>query len=80
MLDRQHELISAALTKITQRVNLFEKVLIPDTQEAIRLIRIRLGEEQTAAVGRAKLAKAKLAEQAQAVLEITVPDDQEAPA
>ncbi len=58
-LDRQYELLSRALTKIIQRVNLFEKVLIPQAREVIRVIRIRLGEEQTAAVGRAKLAKAK---------------------
>ncbi len=61
VLDRQHELLSRALTKIIQRVNLFEKVLIPQAREAIRVIRIQLGEEQTAAVGRSKLAKAKLA-------------------
>lgn len=60
ILDQQLELLSKALTKIIQRVNLFDKVLIPHTREAIRVIRIHLGEEQTAAVGRAKLAKAKI--------------------
>jgi len=60
VLDERHRLIRAALTKIVQRVNLFEKVLIPQTSEIIRVIRIHLGEEQTAAIGRAKLAKAKL--------------------
>ncbi len=63
ILDRQFELLNKALTKIIQRVNLFEKVLIPDAREAIRVIRIHLGEEQTAAVGRAKLAKAKIVAQ-----------------
>jgi len=48
------------LTKIIQRINLFEKVKIPEAQEAIRRIRIRLGDEMTAAVGRGKLAKAKI--------------------
>jgi len=57
---RQHELLQRELTKIIQRVNLFEKVKIPETREAIRLIRIRLGDEMTAAVGRAKIAKTKL--------------------
>jgi V/A-type H+-transporting ATPase subunit D len=66
ILDQQYELLNQALTKIIQRVNLFEKVLIPQAREAIRVIRIRLGEEQTAAVGRAKLAKAKLTAQPQA--------------
>ena len=58
---RQYELLSRELTRITQRVNLFEKVKIPEALEAIRVIRIRLGDEMTAAVGRAKIAKSKLA-------------------
>lgn len=45
------------LRKVTQRVNLFEKVKIPATRENIRVIRIALAEEQTASVGRAKIAK-----------------------
>ena len=76
VLTEQHELLNAALTKIIQRVNLFEKVLIPEAREAIRVIRIALGEEQTAAVGRAKLAKAKLRRQPQQVLAIDVPDEE----
>jgi V/A-type H+-transporting ATPase subunit D len=62
ILEEQYELLSRELTKIVQRVNLFEKVKIPDAREAIRRIRIRLGDEMTAAVGRAKIAKSKLAE------------------
>ncbi|MCX5669743.1 MAG: hypothetical protein NTU94_00260, partial [Planctomycetota bacterium] len=46
-----------------QRVNLFEKIKIPEAREAIRVIRIRLGDEMTAAVGRAKIAKAKFGEE-----------------
>ncbi|MDY7011785.1 MAG: V-type ATP synthase subunit D [Planctomycetota bacterium] len=60
IIDRGYELLNRALTKVIQRVNLFDKVLIPRCRENIRIIRIRLGEEQTAAVGRAKLAKGKL--------------------
>jgi len=60
VLDRQHDMIQRELTKIIQRVNLFEKVKIPETREAIRVIRIRLGDEMTGAVGRAKIAKSKL--------------------
>jgi V/A-type H+-transporting ATPase subunit D len=74
VLDRQYEILNKALTKIVQRVNLFEKVLIPQAREAIRVIRIHLGEEQTAAVGRAKLAKAKLAAVPQAVLAVMRPE------
>ena len=62
ILRRQHNLLQRELTKIIQRVNLFEKVKIPEAREAIRIITIRLGDEMTAAVCRAKIAKAKLAE------------------
>ena len=49
------------LTRIIQRVNLFEKVMIPEARESIRRIRIKLGDEMTDAVGRSKIAKNKLA-------------------
>jgi V/A-type H+-transporting ATPase subunit D len=62
VLDRQYELLARELTKIIQRVNLFEKVKIPESREIIRVIRIKLGDEMTAAVGRAKIAKSKIAE------------------
>ena len=54
------ELLQAELKKVMQRVNLFEKVKIPDTLENIRRIRIALGDQMTAGVARAKIAKAKL--------------------
>jgi V/A-type H+-transporting ATPase subunit D len=60
VVSEQERLLSEELTKILQRVNLFEKVKIPEVREAIRVIRIHLGDEMTAAVGRAKIAKAKL--------------------
>lgn len=54
------DLLDAELTKIVQRVNLFEKVKIPDAKDVIRRIRIRLGDEMTAAVGRGKITKGKI--------------------
>jgi V/A-type H+-transporting ATPase subunit D len=60
VLQQQHDILQRELTKIIQRVNLFEKIKIPEALEAIRVIRIHLGDEMTAAVGRAKIAKAKL--------------------
>ncbi len=51
--------ISAELRRTTQKVNLFEQVLIPEATEGIRRIRIALGDQQVAAVGRAKIAKGK---------------------
>ena len=64
ILLRQHELLQRELTKIIQRVNLFEKVKIPEAKENIRRIRIQLGDEMASAVGRAKIAKNKLTEEA----------------
>lgn len=64
VLRRHVDLLRRELTKIIQRVNLFEKVKIPDSREAIRVIRISLGDEMTAGVGRAKIAKAKIEEAA----------------
>lgn len=60
--ERQRELLSEELRVTSQRVNLFEKVKIPECVENIRKIRIYLADEQTAAVVRAKIAKGKLLE------------------
>ncbi len=60
VLREEHGLLQKELMKIIQRVNLFEKVMIPQATEIIRRIRIHLGDEMTAAVGRAKIAKTKL--------------------
>jgi len=46
----------------TQRVNLFEKVKIPEAEEAIRLIKIYIGDQMANAVGRCKIAKRKIKE------------------
>lgn len=44
----------------TQRVNLFEKVKIPEAEEAIRLIKIYISDQMANAVGRSKIAKKKI--------------------
>ncbi|HSW45361.1 MAG TPA: V-type ATP synthase subunit D [Phycisphaerae bacterium] len=62
VLQQQYDLLTRELTRIVQRVNLFEKIKIPEAVEAIRVIRIKLGDEMTAGVGRAKIAKSKLAD------------------
>lgn len=54
--------LQVELRQISIRVNLFEKVLIPRSQGAIRRISIFLGDQQLAAVGRAKVAKRKKAQ------------------
>jgi V/A-type H+-transporting ATPase subunit D len=53
------ERLSVAVRKITQRVNLFEKVLIPAAKENIKRIQISLSDEERASVVRSKLAKQK---------------------
>ena len=64
--EEQVRLLRRELSRIVQRVNLFEKVKIPGTQEAIRVIRIFLGDEQTAGVARAKIAKGKIGQMEEA--------------
>lgn len=66
ILEEQSELLSEELRTTTQRVNLFEKVKIPEAQDHIRTIRIFLGDQQTAAVARSKIAKNKSTGVAQA--------------
>lgn len=59
ILEEQHRLLERELTVTTQRVNLFEKVKIPECRDNIRRIRIYLGDQDTAAVVRSKIAKSK---------------------
>ena len=62
VLKKKESLIREELRTTTQRCNLFEKKLIPELKENIRKIKIFLGDQETAAVGRAKIAKAKTQE------------------
>ncbi len=59
-LEERIALLSHELRVTTQRVNLFEKVKIPETKENIRVIGIYLQDQQTSAVVRGKIAKRKL--------------------
>ena len=58
-LRTQVELLERELRSTAQRVNLFEKVKIPEARENIRVIGIYLGDQQTSAVVRGKIAKKK---------------------
>ena len=58
--EEQRRLIEQELQLTSQRVNLFEKVKIPECKEAIRRIKIAIGDEQTAAVTRGKIAKGRV--------------------
>ena len=64
VLEEQYRLLNVELLSTTQRVNLFEKVKIPECMENIRKIQIYLGDATTAAVVRSKIAKRKMQEAA----------------
>ncbi|MEM9423521.1 MAG: V-type ATP synthase subunit D [Spirochaetota bacterium] len=68
-LRLQHEIyqeqkrrLEKELRVTTQRVNLFEKVKIPETKINIKKIAVYMGDQQTAAVVCGKIAKKKLEE------------------
>lgn len=52
--------IENELREVSIRVNLFEKVMIPKALENIKIIKVFLGDQQLAAVARAKVAKKKI--------------------
>ena len=54
--------------RVTQRVNLFDKILIPTAKSNIQRIQIFLGDAERAAVVRSKIAKRKQAKQRAAML------------
>ncbi|HWP00070.1 MAG TPA: V-type ATP synthase subunit D [Methylococcus sp.] len=56
---RRLECLERAVRKVTQRFNLFDKVLIPDARRNIDRIRVFLSDLERAAVVRAKIAKRK---------------------
>ncbi|MBW2028566.1 MAG: V-type ATP synthase subunit D [Deltaproteobacteria bacterium] len=59
-LETQVQALEGELRTTIQRVNLFEKVKIPETLDNIRRIQIFLGDQQTAAVVRGKISKKKV--------------------
>ncbi len=59
-LKEQIDLLKKELRTTSQRVNLFEKIKIPEAQSNIRKIRIYLGDQQTAEVVRGKISKNKI--------------------
>jgi len=73
VLDEQVRLLSKELRTTTQRVNLFEKVKIPETKTNIKKISVYLGDQEVAAVIRGKISKnnaVKKAEKAKREAEI----------
>ena len=61
MLDEQVRLLQAELLATSQRVNLFEKVKIPETLANIKKISIYMSDQQVSAVVRSKISTRKIA-------------------
>ncbi len=61
VLDEQVRLLEEELRATSQRVNLFEKVKIPETEENIKKISIYMADQQVSAVVRSKISKRKIA-------------------
>ena len=61
VLDEQVRLLQKELLATSQRVNLFEKVKIPETQANIKKISIYMADQQVSAVVRSKISKRKIA-------------------
>ena len=62
----RRRILQVAVRRITQRVNLFEKILIPTAKQNIQKIRIFLGDAERASVIPSKLAKQKQQQQREA--------------
>lgn len=64
VIQEQYRLLEVELRLTAQRVNLFEKVKIPQTIEQVRAITVYLADQQAAAAGWARIAKKKIKEAA----------------
>ena len=60
IVEEQRKRLDHELRVTTQRVNLFEKIKIPETRGCIKKIQVYLGDQQTSAVVRGKIAKSGL--------------------
>ncbi len=58
--EEKKRLLEKELREVSIRVNLFEKILIPRSEQNIKKIKIFLGDQQLAAVSQAKVAKKKI--------------------
>ena len=61
VLDEQVRLLEKELLATSQRVNLFEKIKIPETMENIKKISVYMADQQVSAVVRSKISKRKIA-------------------
>jgi len=56
---RRLDILDAAVKKVTQRVNFFDKILIPRAKQTIKKISIFLSDAERAGIVRAKITKQK---------------------
>ena len=61
VLDEQVRLLDKEFRATSQRVNLFEKIKIPETEKNIKKISVYLSDQQVSAVVRSKISKKKIA-------------------
>ena len=69
ILEEQLSIVRQELRVTAQRVNLFEKIKIPQARENIRRISVFLGDLETAAIVTGKISKNKIEEKAGALAE-----------
>jgi|SRR6056297_366253 len=65
ILHEQEELVQKELMTTVQRINLFDKVKIPEAKLNIKRIQIFMSDQDTAAVVRGKISKSKIQKKAQ---------------
>ena len=59
VMEQRLELLASSAKVVSQRVNLFERVLIPKTEANIQRIRVALSDSERGSIVRAKIAKAE---------------------
>jgi V/A-type H+-transporting ATPase subunit D len=59
IVQRSLDILNAAVKKVTQRVNFFDKILIPRAKQTIKKISIFISDTERTAVVRAKITKQK---------------------
>ncbi|MCI4625571.1 MAG: V-type ATP synthase subunit D [Candidatus Magnetoovum sp. WYHC-5] len=67
IIEEKRSILADELRKTTIKVNLFEKRMIPQCRENIRIIKVFLGDMEIASICNAKIAKAKLTHKVRAL-------------
>jgi len=67
VLEERTRCLGFALARTIQRINLFERLLVPRAEREIRRIRVALADAERDAIARAKIAKARHSSRIEAV-------------